>query len=58
MYLIKRDEVNVSFILGLIEKLPQQKDPKQFAQLREMILNVLESDPDFRHKHALFKDFI
>ncbi|MDO9518614.1 MAG: type I restriction endonuclease subunit R [Pseudohongiella sp.] len=56
--LIKRDEVTVSYILGLIEKLPQQKGPKQFEQLREMILNVLESDPDLRHKRALFKDFI
>ncbi len=56
--LIKRDEVTVSYILGLIEKLPQQKGPKQFDQLREMILNVLESDPDLRHKRALFKDFI
>lgn len=56
--LIKRDEVTVSYILGLIEKLPHQKGPKQFDQLREMILNVLESDPELRHKRALFKDFI
>lgn len=56
--LIKRDEVTVSYILGLIEKLPHQKGPKQFDQLRDMILNVLESDPDLRHKRALFKDFI
>ena len=56
--LIKRDEVTVSYILGLIEKLPQQKGPKQFDQLRGMILNVLESDPDLRHKRALFKEFI
>ena len=56
--LIKRDEVTVSYILGLIEKLPKQTGPKQYEQLRDMILNVLESDPDLRHKHALFKDFI
>lgn len=56
--LIKRDEVTVSYILGLIEKLPHQKGPKQYDQLRDMILNVLESDPDLRHKRALFKEFI
>lgn len=56
--LIKRDEVTVSYILALIEQLGNQKGPKQYDQLREMILNVLQSDPDLRHKQRLFTDFI
>lgn len=54
--LIKRDEVSVSYILQLIERLNQ--NPKQHDLTRDMILNVLQTDPDLRHKKPLFQEFI
>lgn len=54
--LIKRDEVSVSYILQLIERLNQ--NPKQHDLTRDMILNVLQTDPDLRHKKPLFEEFI
>lgn len=56
--LIKRDEITVSYILGLIEKLKDQPNEKKFEAGREMILDVLQSNPDLRSKRALFETFI
>lgn len=57
--LIKRDEVNVTYILNLIEKLKQgESNQKNYDLTRDMILNVLQTDPELRHKKQLFQDFI
>ena len=56
--LIKRDEVTVSYILGLIETLNTETSERRFNQTQDMIINVLQSDPDLRHKRKLFQDFI
>jgi type I restriction enzyme R subunit len=56
--LIKRDEITVSYILGLIEKLKDQSNQKKFAAGRDMILDVLQSNPDLRSKRDLFETFI
>lgn len=56
--LIKRDEITVSYILGLIEKLKDQSNEKKFAAGRDMILDVLQSNPDLRSKRDLFETFI
>ena len=57
--LIKRDEVNVGYILQLIEKLKKgETNQKTYELTRDMILNVLQTDPELRHKKQLFQDFI
>lgn len=57
--LIKRDEVNVTYILQLIEKLKKgENNQKNYELTRDMILNVLQTDPELRHKKQLFQDFI
>lgn len=57
--LIKRDEVNVTYIIQLIEKLKKgDSNQKTYDLTRDMILNVLQTDPELRHKKQLFRDFI
>ncbi|WP_417667212.1 type I restriction endonuclease subunit R [Pseudidiomarina sp.] len=57
--LIKRDEVNVGYIINLIEKLKKgESNQKAYELTRDMILNVLQADPELRHKKQLFQDFI
>ncbi|EGN75578.1 type I site-specific deoxyribonuclease, HsdR family [Idiomarina sp. A28L] len=57
--LIKRDEVNVTYILQLIEKLKEGgSNQKNYELTRDMILSVLQTDPELRHKKQLFQDFI
>ncbi|EMI7477686.1 inovirus-type Gp2 protein [Morganella morganii] len=57
--LIKRDEVNVTYIIQLIEKLKKgDANQKTYDLTRDMILNVLQTDPELRHKKQLFRDFI
>ncbi|WP_414676386.1 type I restriction endonuclease subunit R, EcoR124 family [Limnobacter sp.] len=48
----------VSYILSLIEKLKDQSNQKKFAASRDMILDVLQSNPDLRSKRDLFETFI
>ena len=43
----------------LIEKLKQgESNQKNYDLTRDMILNVLQTDPELRHKKQLFQDFI
>lgn len=56
--LIKQDEVNVDYILGLIGELPDDKDTKEYRNKRQFIIDVLRSDPDLRHKTKLIERFI
>lgn len=57
--LIKRDEVTVTYIIDLIEKLKKGSGSQQNYELtRDMIMNLLQTDPELRHKKQLFQDFI
>lgn len=49
----------MTYILNLIEKLKQgESNQKNYDLTRDMILNVLQTDPELRHKKQLFQDFI
>ena len=56
--LIKRDEVTVGYILRLIEKLQEEKNPEHFEAHRDMILDTLQANPELRNKRDLFEKFI
>ncbi|MCP1674428.1 type I restriction enzyme R subunit [Natronocella acetinitrilica] len=56
--LIRRDEVTVGYILGLIEGLRQEGDEARFNATRGAILDTLQSSPEHRAKRALFQRFI
>lgn len=62
--LIRRDEINVAYILALLAKLKEAEtsdDPEQKAtveQRRKSILDLLGSEPQLRSKRELIEKFI
>lgn len=56
--LLSSNEINVQYILNLIEKLDDEGDDGKFEALRTMILDLLSRDSELRHKSELFKSFI
>jgi type I restriction enzyme R subunit len=56
--LLSSNEINVQYILNLIEKLDDEGDDGKFDSLRTMILDLLSRDSELRHKSELFKSFI
>lgn len=50
---------NVTYIIQLIETLKKgDANQKTYDLTRDMILNVLQTDSELRHKKQLFRDFI
>ena len=56
--LIRRDEINVAYILSLLAKLYESKKPKDLAQQRKVISDMLTSDSQLRSKKELIERFI
>lgn len=56
--LIACNEINVEYILGLIERLDGEGDDDKFNEIRTLILDTLSRHPTLRHKSALFASFI
>lgn len=56
--LIRRDEINVAYILTLLAKLAQSKKPKDQEQQRKTISDILASNIELRSKKELIERFI
>ena len=56
--LIRRDEINVAYILSLLAKLFESKKPKDQEQQRKVITDMLGSDSKLRSKKELIERFI
>jgi type I restriction enzyme R subunit len=56
--LLSSNEINVQYILNLIEKMDSEDDDGKFEALRTMILDLLNRDSDLKHKSELFMSFI
>ena len=56
--LIRRDEINVAYILSLLAKLFESKKPKDQEQQRKVITDMLGSDSQLRSKKELIERFI
>ncbi len=56
--LIRRDEINVAYILTLLAKLADTKKPKEQEQQRKAISDMLASDSQLRSKKKLIERFI
>ncbi|WP_347923346.1 type I restriction endonuclease subunit R [Pontimicrobium sp. SW4] len=56
--LIRRDEINVAYILTLLAKLYESKKPKDQEQQRKAISDMLASDSQLRSKKELIERFI
>lgn len=56
--LIRRDEINVAYILTLLAKLAETKKPKEQEQQRKTIADILTSDTQLRSKKELIEKFI
>lgn len=56
--LIRRDEINVAYILTLLAKLADTKKPKEQEQQRKTISDILTSDTQLRSKKELIERFI
>jgi type I restriction enzyme R subunit len=56
--LLSSNEINVQYILNLIEKLDDEDDDSKFDALRTMILDLLKRDNELCHKSDLFMAFI
>jgi type I restriction enzyme, R subunit len=56
--LIRRDEINVAYILTLLAKLADAKKPKDQEQQRKAISDILASDSQLRSKKELIERFI
>lgn len=55
--LIRRDEINVDYIIGLLTKLVDAKD-EQKSTLIQNIFNTMNADPILRSKRELIEKFI
>ena len=55
--LIRRDEINVAYILSLLAKLHQSK-PKEQKEMRKTISDMMASDAQLRSKKQLIEKFI
>lgn len=58
MDLIRRDEINVAYILRLLGDYNKEKQPKKRAKQRAYIDNLLNSDIVLRSKKELIEEFI
>ena len=56
--LIRRDEINVAYILTLLAKLYESKKPKDQEKQRKVISDMLSSDSQLRSKKELIERFI
>jgi type I restriction enzyme R subunit len=56
--LIRRDEINVAYILTLLAKLASAKKPKDKEQHRKQISEMLDSEIQLRSKKELIERFI
>ena len=56
--LIRRDEINVTYILSLLAKLSDTKKPKDQEQQKKQISDILESEIQLRSKKELIEKFI
>lgn len=56
--LIRRDEVNVTYIVSLLTRLVDTKDEKQRKHLVNGIMNTLSTDTTLRSKRELIEKFI
>ncbi|MCD9583056.1 type I restriction endonuclease subunit R [Tenacibaculum maritimum] len=56
--LIRRDEINVAYILTLLAKLAETKKPKDQEKQRKAITDILTSDTQLRSKKELIERFI
>lgn len=56
--LIRRDEINVAYILTLLAKLASAKEPKDKEQQRKQISEMLDSEIQLRSKKELIERFI
>lgn len=56
--LIRRDEINVAYILSLLAKLSDTKKPKDQEQQKKQISEMLESEMQLRSKKELIEKFI
>ncbi|WP_024742387.1 type I restriction endonuclease subunit R [Tenacibaculum maritimum] len=56
--LIRRDEINVAYILTLLAKLAETKKPKDQEKQRKVITDMLTSDAQLRSKKELIERFI
>lgn len=56
--LIRRDEINVTYILTLLAKLSDTKKPKDQEQQKKQISEMLESEMQLRSKKELIEKFI
>ena len=56
--LIRRDEINVAYILTLLAKLADTKKPKDQEEQRKAISDILSADSQLRSKKELIERFI
>ncbi|MGC6431739.1 MAG: type I restriction endonuclease subunit R [Jejuia sp.] len=56
--LIRRDEINVTYILTLLAKLADSKKPKDKEQQKKQISEMLDSEIQLRSKKELIEKFI
>jgi len=56
--LIRRDEINVAYILTLLAKLSDTKKPKEREKQRKVISDMLASESQLRSKKELIERFI
>ncbi|GFH62433.1 MAG: type III restriction-modification system subunit R [Candidatus Desulfovibrio kirbyi] len=56
--LIRRDEINVAYILMLLTLLAQTTDAEEFTRLKREITNLLASEIQLRGKRQLITDFM
>ncbi len=59
--LIRRDEINVHYILDLLKNAPRsdsRKDKEKRAQIRNTVMNLLGSEVQLRSKRELIEKFI
>ena len=56
--LLDTAEINVEYILNLIERLDGEDDDFEFMRIRTMILDTLERNSDLKDKAGLFTAFI
>ncbi|MGF1889897.1 type I restriction endonuclease subunit R [Vibrio campbellii] len=56
--LMHRDEVNVSYILHLLRELHEEESTEEKARKRQVIANLIGSDPTLLSKKALIEKFM
>ncbi|WP_276391902.1 type I restriction endonuclease subunit R [Eudoraea chungangensis] len=56
--LIRRDEINVTYILSLLAKLSDTKKPQEQEKQKKQISDILESEIQLRSKKELIEKFI